>query len=467
MPYIPHTKSDIKSMLSEIGIKKIKELFKEIPSFLFSNNFKNIPKKINEINMLKIANKLAKKNKKGICFIGAGSYDHFIPSIVWDITSRSEFLTAYTPYQPEASQGTLQILYEYQSMISELTKMEISNSSMYDGSTALAEAIFMAIRIKNSNNINKTINEKKTILIPNSLHPLYKYTLKTILNNHKNINIIYIPFNQQTGTTDLSKLNKYKNKNTAAIIITQPNFFGCLEPVDELTYWANKNNIISIACVNPLSLLILTPPGIWGGDGVTITCGEGQPLGCPMFYGGPYFGFFGTKMKYVRQMPGRIVGKTTDKNGKTGFTLVLQTREQHIRREKATSNICTNQNLLAIAATIYLSVLGSKRLNNIAIECHEKTKNLIQKLVQIKGIKLFFNKTPFFHEALIEIKHKHYTAEKILLNLEKYEIFGGYQVEQHYPNLKNCILTCATEMRTKTEIQYFYKTLKNIILSKN
>lgn len=451
MPYIPHTKEDVQAMLSSIKVKEIHSLFDEIPGDLVCDEFSNIPTGMNEMDMLKLAATLANKNINGTCFIGAGSYDHHIPAAVWDIASRGEFLTAYTPYQAEASQGTLQLLYEYQTMIAELTDMEVANASMYDGATALAEAVLMAVRINRQSNTNR-------ILVPATLHPLYREALETIVRN-QHIEVITLPFDEDTGVTTLAALDKFKGEDITALVIPQPNFFGCLEDVNALSDWAFKNKTVSVACVNPISLGLLQPPGQWGQRGVDIVCGEGQPLGSPMASGGPYFGFFSTRLEHVRQMPGRLIGRTLDKEGKEGFSLTLQAREQHIRRGKATSNICTNQGLLVTAATIHLSLLGAEGLLRVANQCFQNTHRLISALTAIKGVALVFN-NPYFHEALIQLPRP---TQEVLEKLSQAGIAGGYAVEHHYPHFKDCLLVCATEMRTSQEIEDYATTLSSIL----
>jgi glycine dehydrogenase subunit 1 len=451
MPYIPHTPKDTKDMLDAIGVSEIQTLFDEIPASLQHAGFQEIPAGVNEMDMLKEANKLADKNRNGICFLGAGCYEHHIPAAVWDIASRGEFLTAYTPYQAEASQGTLQLLYEYQTMICELTGMEVANASMYDGATALAEAALMAVRINKHSKTNR-------ILITGTVHPLYLETIKTILGN-QHIEVISLPFNEQQGITDLAALDHYTGEDITALIIAQPNFFGCLERVDEFSNWAYQNKIITVACVNPISLALLKPPGEWGEHGVDIVCGEGQPLGAPMASGGPYFGFLSTRMAHVRQMPGRIIGCTLDKDGKKGFTLTLQAREQHIRRAKATSNICTNQGLLVTAATIYMSLLGAEGLYKVASQCHQNTHDLVAQLTQIKGVELAFS-APYFHEALLKLQRP---VDDVLRQLADAGITGGLAAATYYPQLQNTLLVCATEMRTTEDIALYCKALQSIM----
>lgn len=452
MPYIPHTPADTQEMLERIGAPTINALFDEIPNALRINTLTNIPEGMSEMAMLQTAQSMAENNQNGTCFIGAGCYDHHIPSAVWDITSRGEFLTAYTPYQAEASQGTLQLLYEFQTMIAELTGMEVANASLYDGATALAEAVLMAVRINAHSKTNR-------VLVAGTIHPFYRQTLETIVRN-QHIELMTLPFDLSSGITPVEALETYKDQDITALVIAQPNFFGCLEQVDALTDWAKTNQTISIAVVNPISLGLLKPPGQWGQHGVDIVCGEGQPLGCPMASGGPYFGFFSTRLKYVRQMPGRLIGRTLDKDGQSGFTLTLQAREQHIRRGKATSNICTNQGLLVTAATIHMSLLGANGLRQTALACHQNTQALMTALLAIKGVELVFS-SPYFHEVLIRFKKP---VPLILKQLMEAGIAGGYAVESHYPQLKNTLLVCATEMRTSEDIKRYAHCLETLLM---
>lgn len=452
MPYIPHTPEEKKAMLESIGAPNIEALFDEIPAALKNAPLQHIPEGQNEMALNQHATLRAEQNIATTCFLGAGSYEHHIPAAVWDIASRGEFLTAYTPYQAEASQGTLQLLFEFQTMIAELTAMDVANASLYDGATALVEAALMATRI----------NKKSTppcILVPETLHPLYRETLETILKP-QGITLSTLPMDANLGTTSLASLEAYTQDGITALIIPQPNFFGSLEPVDDLTNWANQNNIISIGCVNPISLGLLKPPGHWGDEGVHIACGEGQPLGAPMAGGGPYVGFFSTRLQHVRHMPGRLVGKTKDTDGTTGYTLTLQAREQHIRRAKATSNICTNQGLLVTTATIHMSLLGPTGLKRVAEQCYRNTHHLVQELAQIPGVSRVFS-SPFFHEALIQLPG---SAKDTLAHLEKNGLAAGYLTEVHFPEYPNTLLVCATECRTTPEINHFKETLKNYLL---
>lgn len=451
MPYIPHTNDDIKAMLDAIGVAEIDTLYDEIPAALRHHELKNIPDGLCEMAMLQHARELADKNDNGLCFIGAGCYEHHIPAAVWDIASRGEYLTAYTPYQAEASQGTLQLLYEYQTMIAELTGMDVANASMYDGATALAEAVLMAVRINKRSKANR-------ILVAGTVHPFYRETLETIARN-QHIEIITLHFDENHGITALAALEQYEQEDITALVIPQPNFFGCLESVDELCDWAASHQVISIACVNPVSLGLLKSPGQWGKEGVDIVCGEGQPLGVPMASGGPFFGFFSTRMEHVRQMPGRIIGRTLDKDGNTGFSLTLQAREQHIRRGKATSNICTNQGLLVTAATIHMSLLGPEGLHQVARHCHQNTRRLVKALTDIPGVTAVFD-SPCFHETLLKLDQP---VDSVLKELQAQGIVGGYSISAHYPKFTNTLLVCATEMRSQDDINHYANSLRQIM----
>lgn len=451
MPYIPHTQKDKEDMLAAIGVNNTQALFDEIPETLQYAGFETIPSGMSEMDMLKEAQRLASKNRNGICFIGAGCYEHHIPAAVWDIASRGEFLTAYTPYQAEASQGTLQLLYEYQTMICELTGMDVSNASMYDGATALAEAVLMAVRINKHSQSNR-------VLVAGTVHPFYRETIDAIVRN-QHIEVITLPFDEHSGTTTLEALDQYKGQDITALVIAQPNFFGCLEHVDTFSDWAYENKVVSVACVNPISLALLKTPAEWGVHGVDIVCGEGQPLGSPMASGGPYFGFLSTKMAHVRQLPGRLIGRTVDKEGKPGFSLTLQAREQHIRRAKATSNICTNQGLLVTAATIHMSLLGAQGLHQVALQCHHNTHELMDALVQINGVEKVFS-APYFHEAVIRLTKP---VGEVLAQLADVGIAGGYALECDFPHLNNTLLICATEMRTAEDIALYRNALTTIM----
>ena len=451
MPFIPHTESDIKEMQHVIGVKKITELFDEIPKNLVNANIDAMENGCDEMAVKRLAMDRAPFFKPGTCFLGAGAYEHDIPAAVWDIVTRGEFYTAYTPYQPEASQGTLEVIYEYQTMMTKLMAMEVSNASLYDGASALAEAVLMAARLSGIRDQGSGI--KVRVLVPINLHPNYRSVLKTIINPTI-IELIDWEYNPKTGCVDLTQL---KQTVCDAIIISQPNFFGCIEEVDALTNLAHEKNALVIGVVNPIATALLTPPGQWGKNGADIACGEGQPLGVPLFGGGPYFGFLCCRKKDIRQLPGRIVGKTTDVNGKTGFVLTLQAREQHIRRAKATSNICTNQGLLVTAATIYMRLLGAKGLQAVAQQSAENTEKLKKLLSSIDGVNIIFN-SPTFHEFVITTEKP---IQELVEALQKNHIQAGLMIENYFPELKNSLLICVTETKTDDDLLNYVKSFSN------
>ncbi len=449
MPFIPHTKAEIEQMLETIGVSSIDDLFDEIPSSLKSSGLDGVPETMCEMEVSALMRKRAKEDGQYVNFIGAGVYDHHIPAAVWELTTRGEFYSAYTPYQAEASQGTLQLIYEYQSMMTALTAMDVTNASLYDGASALAEAVLMSIRIKKKSN---------RILIPDNLHPFYKEVAHNIIKNQK-ITLDNVSFEKSAGHITIKSLEQANLEGVAALVISQPNFFGGLEDVDELTDWAHTRDLLVIAVVNPVSLALLKPPGQWGETGADIVIGEGQPLGIPLSSGGPYFGFMCCREKFMRQMPGRIIGRTVDLEGKQGFTLTLQAREQHIRRSKATSNICTNQGLMVTAATIYMSLLGPDGLLQVAQRCHTNTIKLVQALTSIDGVERVFDR-PVFHETVLKLN---VPVPDALRALQAQGIVGGYDVSSHYPGLGNVLLVCATEKRSDEEIENYAFHLERII----
>ncbi|HEX4046109.1 MAG TPA: aminomethyl-transferring glycine dehydrogenase subunit GcvPA [Gammaproteobacteria bacterium] len=455
MPFIPHTESDIQAMLQTIGVSSIDTLFDEIPAALRHAPAKNLPSGLSEMELSRIAQTRAQQDGNPLCFIGAGAYEHYIPAAVWEVATRGEFYTAYTPYQAEASQGSLQLIYEFQTMMAHLLAMEVSNASLYDGASALAEAVLMAARLAHK----KT---QPAILLPRNVHPHYRATVQTIVSQ-QGVRLIEVPYQAETGRIDRQALNGLYEADVAALVIPQPNFFGILEEVDVLTAWAEEKKILSIAVVNPLAMALLKPPGAWGKAGVDIVCGEGQPLGVPLAGGGPYYGFLCSKQAHVRQMPGRIVGRTIDLEGKPGYVLTLQAREQHIRRAKATSNICTNQGLMVTASTIFMSLLGPQGLRHMAALCHQHTRALKTALLSIPGVEAVFN-APFFHECVIRL---HQPLEPLLAALAKQGIQGGYRLEETYPELKNSLLLCATETKNAEDIQRFVQQLREILSCRN
>lgn len=447
MPFIPHTEDEINEMLSVIGIDSIENLFDEIPAHLKIKGLEKVPAGLNEMSINRLMQQRAAQDGQPLCFIGAGSYDHHIPAAVWQITTRGEYYTAYTPYQAEASQGTLQLTYEFQSMMTALTGLDVSNASLYDGASAMAEASLMAVR---SNRKSKS----RKILVPRSVNPVYTEVTHSIVK-HQNLELVDVAMDADSGKISMDALNAFSGEDITAIVISQPNFFGTLEDVDAITDWAHENNILVIALVNPLSLAVLKPPGQWGESGADIAIGDGQPLGAPMSSGGPYYGFMCCKKAFVRQMPGRIVGRTVDQEGREGFVLTLQAREQHIRRSKATSNICTNQGLVVTASTIHMSLLGPEGLKQTALSCHANTQQLVKRLSSIDGVDVVFDQ-PRFHEAVIKINK---SAADVLAKLASQNILGGLDLSALYPEMENCLLVCATELRIEEDIETFASAL--------
>ncbi|MHB1222140.1 MAG: aminomethyl-transferring glycine dehydrogenase subunit GcvPA [Gammaproteobacteria bacterium] len=451
MPFIPHTEQDTKDMLNTIGIKDIETLFDEIPDSLRHVSLDDIPSGISEMELGRLMRIRAKQDSGLLCFIGAGAYQHHIPAAVWEVASRGEFMTAYTPYQAEASQGSLQLIYEFQTMMASLMGLEVSNASLYDGASGLAEAILMAVRLASK-------KQKTKILMPRSIHPHYRETAYTIVNQ-QNIELIDVPYQAATGKIDREALNQLMREDIAALVIPQPNFFGVLEDVDDLTDWAASKDILSIAIVNPMAMALLKPPGQWGEKGVDIACGEGQPLGIPLASGGPYYGFLCARKAHVRQMPGRIVGQTIDLEGKTGYVLTLQAREQHIRRGKATSNICTNQGLMVTASTIYMAIMGPLGLRQVAALSHQRTREMRDELTQIAGVELVFA-SPFYNEIIIRT---HQATEYVLKELAKRHIQGGFSLHAAYPELGHCLLLCATETKNSDDIKLLAQSLRDVL----
>ncbi|MBA3661493.1 MAG: aminomethyl-transferring glycine dehydrogenase subunit GcvPA [Gammaproteobacteria bacterium] len=450
MPFIPHTKKDVQEMLATIGIDKVDTLFEEIPKNLRIAKLDNVLEGLSELELSQQMEVRAESDAQLLCFIGAGAYEHFIPAAVWQIATRGEFMTAYTPYQAEASQGSLQLIYEYQTMMANLMQLDVSNASLYEGASALAEAILMAARLHKK--------DKVKILLPRTVHPHYRHTVETIVKQQA-IELIEVPYHKTTGRIDLNLLAKFATEDVAALVIPQPNFFGALEAVDELTDWARDHKIFSIGVVNPLAMTLLKPPGQWGTNGVDIACGEGQPLGIPLASGGPYYGFLCCKQALVRQMPGRIVGQTVDLDGKRGFVLTLQAREQHIRRGKATSNICTNQGLMVTASTIFMSLMGAKGLRRLAELSHQRTRELTVMLQTIPGVQQVFS-APFFNEVVFKINKP---AKEVLAELAKSRIQGGYALSETYPELQDCILIAATETKTSVDLAMLRDQLAHLL----
>jgi glycine dehydrogenase subunit 1 len=431
MSYAAFTPHDIEAMLETIGIASIDELFADIPAELRDKATPGLGAALSELETRRKMAGLAAKNlnfDQAACFLGAGSYDHYIPAVVPAIASRGEFATAYTPYQAESSQGTLQVIYEFQTLLCQLTQMEMANASLYDGATALAEAVLMA----------QAATKRKRILLPRAVSPFYRRVVQSYTQG-LDIVLDEVPF--ADGVTDLEAIKSKMGDDVAAIVVQQPNFFGCLEEVQALSDLAHENGALFISVFNPISLGILLPPGAYGAD---IAVAEGQSLGIASQFGGPGVGLFCCRQKFARLAPGRLVGTTKDDKGRDGFVLTLQTREQHIRREKATSNICTNQALCALLATIYLSAIGPRGLKEGASQSYHKAHFAAAQI----GNQAF--NAPFFHEWAVKLNRP---VGEVNSQLREAGIIGGYDLSRDYPELPNTMLLCCTEKRTREEIE--------------
>jgi glycine dehydrogenase subunit 1 len=448
MPFIPHTPDDTEEMLAAIGAKRIDDLFDEIPADLKIDSLDGVPDAMSEMQVSRLMRDRAAMDGAPLCFIGAGAYEHHIPQAVWDIATRGEFYSAYTPYQAEASQGTLQTIYEYQTMITELTGLDVSNASLYDGASGLAEAALMAVRS------NRRAKSRNVLLAP-GVSPTYA-KVATAIAGSQGLTFDFLPMQSTSGNVDFDALDAAAD--AVAVVIQQPSFLGTLEDVDRLTDWAHARGAYVIGIANPTSLSILKAPGHWGEAGADIACGEGQPLGVPLSSGGPYFGYMTCRMEHVRQMPGRIIGRTIDLEGKPGFALTLQAREQHIRRSKATSNICTNQGLMVTAATIYMSLLGNGGLAAVAARSAQNTARLVDGLTSIDGVdRLFVG--PVFHEVALRLDRP---VAPVLEALASNNILGGYDLSADYRNLGAALLVCATETKTDADIDAYVDAMRDI-----
>lgn len=440
MPYVPHTQKDTEEMLKAIGVSKIEDLFNAIPASLLKNDLYNLPSSLSEQETREKISGIAKRNQNAeISFIGGGCYSHYIPSHVMHLAGRSEFYTAYTPYQPEMSQGILQSIFEYQSMITRLTAMDATNASMYDGSTASAEVCLMA----------GDITGRKKVLVSRSVHPHYIEVMKTYCDA-KGLELITVPFNAESGKVDRDELGKLLTEEIAGVFVQSPNFFGVIEDMKELSDFAHAKDAVSVQIITEaLSLGSLTPPGE---NDVDIAVGDGQSFGMSISGGGPSFGFMAAKEKHMRKLPGRIVGETQDLDGEKAYVLTLQAREQHIRREKASSNICSNQAWCALIGTIYLATLGQK-LKDLALLNHQNSLHF-QKELADKGMKRTFS-SPFFNEFVVDAKD----AEKTLAKLRKNGIDGGLDLGRFYPELKGKILVCVTELIGQDHMSKYIQSL--------
>jgi glycine dehydrogenase subunit 1 len=447
MAFIPHTRDDVSEMLRVIGVDSIDQLFDEIPAALRVDGLKGVPPSVDEMGITRLMHRRAERDGEPLTFIGAGAYQHHIPAAVWEIATRGEFYSAYTPYQAEASQGTLQLIYEFQTMMASLTGLDVSNASMYDGASALGEAALMAVRANRR-------SRSARVLMPRTLHPLYRSVAKAVAGN-QGLEFVEVDYDHSTGKLNLEALDASAQGDITALVIPQPNFLGRFEDVDALTDWAHAREAQVIAVVNPTALALIKPPGEWGEKGADIACGEGQPLGVPMSSGGPFFGFMTCRQSWVRQMPGRIVGRTTDLDGRTGYVLTLQAREQHIRRSKATSNICTNQGLMVTGATIYMSLLGAEGLAGVATACMSNTARMVEELAGVEGVEPVFS-GPQFHEAVVRLSCP---VAPVLEHLAGQGIAGGYDLSAEYPELGNALLVCATETKSEEDLVFFGEAL--------
>ena len=449
MSYVPHTNSDRAAMLAEIGVASIGDLFLDVPESVRYPELK-LPEPLSEVEVLRELRATSEENADldhYACFLGAGAYNHFVPSVVGHVIGRSEFYTAYTPYQPEISQGTLQAIFEYQSMVCALTGMDVANASHYDGATSLAEAALMAVNVSRG--------KRHKIIVSPTVHPEYRATLRTYTPG---------PDLKVVGDEDLTSNLQYPISNiqldedTACVIIQQPDFFGQLTEAGELKHLADvvhEAGALLVVVVDPVSLGLFTPPGEYGAD---IVVGEGQPLGNPLNFGGPYLGIFACRETYMRKLPGRLVGETVDTEGRRGFVLTLATREQHIRRERATSNICTNQALCALAAGAYLAAMGKSGLRQVAELCYHKAHYAARQIAAIPGFDLVGDK-PFFKEFVVRCPRPPGEINQALLERG---IIGGYDLGRDYPHLENHMLLCVTEMNTKGEIDRLVKALEEV-----
>jgi len=440
MRYIPHTENDIKEMLRTIEVKEIEDLFIDIPERLRLSKPLDIPSSLDEYNILKSLREIGSKNlnlSQVVSFLGAGVYEHYIPSVVMSLISRGEFLTAYTPYQPEVSQGYLQTIYEFQSLICEITGMAVANASMYDGATATAEAVLMATLIK----------DKPIVLIDESLHPHYRQCIETFAR----------PASSEIEYFNLQEGKNAQNRDAACVVVQYPDFFGRVTDLRNARQFANECDALLVVVAEPVALGVLEPPGNFGAD---IVVGELQPCGVPMGFGGPMAGYFCVRKDWIRSMPGRIVGKTQDKEGRRGFVMTLRTREQDIRREKATSNICTNQALMALAATIWLCALGKYGFRKIAETCVQKAHYLAEELCRIPEVRLRFPQFPFAFEFCLDISKD---AQIVHDELLKKGYLAGLPLGNYYPDMKNCLLMAVTEVRTKKEMDDFAREFKEVL----
>lgn len=446
MAYLFNTPDDQREMLRAIGAGSIDELFSGVPQELRLKRPLAIPAPMSELELTRHVGGLAKRNQgvgDRVCFLGGGAYDHFIPAAVDALAGRGEFFTSYTPYQPEVAQGNLQVMFEYETMICELTGMDVSNGSLYDGASACVEAVLLALSVSDA---------RRRVIVCETLHPEYRHTLATYLQ-FLDAELVVLPAKQ--GCVDLDLLRENLNEHAACVVLSQPNFFGIVEDLAPAAKLAKEAGAVVVAVADMISLGVLASPGQWGAD---VVVGEGQPLGVPLQYGGPYLGIMACREALVRRMPGRIAGQTTDRNGQRCWVLTLQTREQHIRRDKATSNICTNQGLLALRATIYLSLLGPQGLYETAAHCAWKTAYLRQALAQSERWEVAFE-APSWREVVL--RDKAGDIDSVLEHARGQGLLAGLPLATWYPEHSDCLLVAVTEKRTRPEIDQLVEVLNH------
>ncbi len=445
MSYFPLSDKDRKQMLQEIGVKDFDELVASIPKKLRNPKI-DLPQPLSELELRRNVTRLAQSNLSTddvLSFAGGGAYEHFIPAVINHVISRSEFYTAYTPYQAEASQGTLQSIYEYQSMICQLTGMDVSNASHYDGATSMAEAAALSVNVK----------RRKKILVAKTVHPEYRYVLRTYLSG-TDVEIVELAFNDN-GFIDSNILKPLMNDEVACCIVQSPNVFGLVENFSEVEKIAHDKGSFFIIVGNPLSFVRFKSPGEWNAD---IACGDGQVLGNALSFGGPYLGYFAARKELMRKIPGRLIGMTKDSEGRRAFTMTLQTREQHIRRERATSNICSNQALCALAAAVYLTALGKQGLRQVADLNIQNANYLRDCIRKLSNFEIMFQGT-IFNEFVVKTKKD---VEEVIKSLLKKNIHAGLNLSRWYPKLKNTLLICATETKSKEDLDLFVDALSEI-----
>lgn len=447
MRYTPHTEAEILQMLEVIGLETVDDLFRSIPRQVQQACKLDLPGALSEMEAAELIEVLARSNYNPanvVSFLGGGAYDHYVPAVVNQLISRSEFYTSYTPYQAEVSQGTLQAIYEYQSLICRLTGMDIANASGYDGASVTADAALMACQIRRGSEV---------VLISETVNPAYRKVVETYCSSSGH-RIVAVP--SADGATDSEKLEKLLDEKAACLIVQQPNFFGVVEDINALGAGASGAGALFVMVSDPIGLGILKSPGEAGAD---IAVGEGQAMGVPLSYGGPYLGFFATRDQYKRQLPGRIVGKTEDSRGRTGYVLTLQTREQHIRREKATSNICTNQALIALAATVYMALTGKEGFRKVAGLCLQKSHYLAERIAKLPGYRLAFAKKPFFREFVVETPRP---PEEIIERMLEKKFLAGIDLGKIDEKLKGKMLVTVTERRTRAQMDSFVEVLRKM-----